>query len=97
MSTIFSKYRRKPVVVEAVQWRVTKTAVDDADPIIREILSTGGSAWFDMEFGKPCLWIQTLEGKFAASPGDYICRGVKGEYWPVKPDVFEYTNEPIEA
>lgn len=97
--TIFSKYRRKPVIVEAVQWQPEdpKFAGLAAKPIIDEICATGHQA----EYIRPidAIWghiiIQTLEGPFNASPGDYICRGIKGEYWPVKPDVFTYTNEPV--
>ena len=45
----------------------------------------------------PCeLFIQTLEGRFHVSVGDYIIRGVKGELYPCKPDIFEQTYELVE-
>lgn len=51
-----------------------------------------GEVWRDGEN----LWIGTLEGKITASPGDWIIRGVKGELYPCKPDIFEATYEPVE-
>ena len=42
------------------------------------------------------LMIATLEGVMSASPGDYIIRGVKGEFYPCKPDIFHATYEPVE-
>lgn len=96
------RYRRKPTEVEAVQWIVKHTPSDDAKPIVDFINANGGQAlfiydWLESEGTHyPHIVITTLEGKFAAKPGDYICRGFRGEFWPVKPDVFEHTNEPIE-
>lgn len=43
------------------------------------------------------LIIKTLEGEHVATIGDYIIRGVKGEFYPCKPDIFEATYEPVEA
>lgn len=48
--------------------------------------------------GKPekgDLVIETLEGNMRASPGDFIIRGIKGEYYPCKPDIFEATYEVV--
>jgi hypothetical protein len=96
--TVFKKYKRKPVVVEAVQWttEAMKFAGLTAKPIIDEINASGGEASVsrDVYTLEYTMRIATLEGVMTARVGDYICRGVKGEYWPVKPDVFEYTNEP---
>ncbi len=99
---MMKRYKRRPVEVEAVQWIVRKTPSDDAKPIVDYINANGGQAFFLYDFDEkagrhiPKIMIKTLEGEYGASQNDYICRGVKGEYWPVKPDVFEYTNEPIE-
>lgn len=95
--TIFKKYVRKPVQIEAIQWVITKLPIDDAQLIIDEIKSTGGNAWFgsDPTTRDPAIFIETLEGTMRTVVGDYICRGLKGEYWPVKPDIFEKTNRPI--
>ena len=48
------------------------------------------------EFGCKNLIIPTLEGNMIANVGDYIIRGVKGEFYPCKPDIFELTYEPVE-
>jgi hypothetical protein len=48
------------------------------------------------ENGKPVLKIQTLEGDMIASIGDYIIKGIKGEFYPCKPDIFEQTYEKVE-
>lgn len=102
--TQFKKYRRKPVVVEAVQWPSmngnTGSYADSAKPIVDLIKSLGGDAGFVYDHDEsltyhPRIAIKTLEGVMHASPNDYICRGLVGEFWPVKPHVFEKTNEPI--
>lgn len=79
------KYRKRPVVIEAMQY----SAATCAD-ICR---------WMDAEHrpddecGVGPLYIPTLEGMMEASPGDFIVRGVKGEFYPCKPDIFALTNE----
>lgn len=90
------KYRKKPVVVEAVQWNGTNLSeIEMFCPIAQiEILDT---AW---EVGKgipvAIITIPTLEGEHIASKGDYIIKGVKGEYYPCKPDIFEATYEAVD-
>lgn len=76
------KYRKKPVVVEAVQWNGNnhKEVIDFAENKI----------WFDA-LGN--IWIATLEGDMVAKKGDYIIKGVQGEYYPCKPDIFAETYE----
>lgn len=76
------KYRKKPVVIEAVQWTGTNN---------QELVSFMGVVGF--EGGKPT--INTLEGRLSASIGDYIIKGVKGEFYPCKPDIFEQTYDLI--
>lgn len=77
------KYRKKPVVVEAIQF------IGNFDEIESFV---GGDA--EMRDGK--LLVATLEGPLTASDGDYIIKGVKGEYYPCKPDVFHMTYEKAE-
>lgn len=72
------KYRKKPVVVEAVQW--TGENFD-------EVISFAATAvWFD---GLGAVWIDTLEGDMIAKIGDYIIKGVRGEFYPCKPDIID--------
>jgi hypothetical protein len=84
------KYRKKPVVIDAVQFTGTNHAeifefCKDASN------SVTGTDKFTVSNS---LWIQTLEGGHVASPGDWIIRGVKGEFYPCKPDIFAATYEP---
>ena len=74
-------YRKKPVTVEAVQWTGENHAemCEFIDPEVFEIIPRVG------------LVIHTLEGDHHASPGDYIIKGVNGEFYPCKPDIFAKT------
>lgn len=82
------KYRKKPVVVEAVQ------LIDDLrnhTAVAVWITANGGDV--EIPFAEPCLYVVTLEGRMRADIGDYIIRGVQGEFYPCKPDIFEATYE----
>ncbi len=85
------KFRKKPVVIEAVQYGPATCA---------EICAWMGRPHNAAE-GEPCgvgqFPIQTLEGTMLANPGDWIIKGVKGEFYPCKPDIFAATYEPVEA
>ncbi|WP_449451439.1 hypothetical protein [Streptococcus suis] len=80
------KYRKKPVVVEAVRWN-SKNYFD----IIR-LTGRRDIRFFD---DGSCI-IPTLEGDMIAKKGDYIIKGIKGECYPCKPDIFEQTYELVE-
>lgn len=94
-----TRFRKKPVVIEARQWDGT---AEGATPIVDWILQTGTrSARYhdvtdDVPNARTEIAIDTLEGTITASPGDWIIRGVKGEFYPCKPDIFEATYEPVE-
>jgi len=83
--------RKKPVTVEAHQWDGSAT---EATPIINWILACGGTARYHDE-PSAALRIDTLEGTMAADPGDWVIKGVKGEFYPCKPDIFEATYEVV--
>jgi len=79
------KYRKLPVEVEAIQWTGGNT---------EEIRAFCGDNLHE-ETGEPqTLTIRTLEGLHMASVGDYIIKGIAGEFYPCKPDIFEATYEP---
>lgn len=80
-----AKYRKKPVVIDA--W-LFDGSWSSAEPIVNQY---AGAAWSD--YGKGELAIETLEGTMRAFPGDYIIRGVKGEFYPCKPDIFAATYD----
>ena len=82
------RYRKKPVVIEAVQYDGNFRCLD-----IFSINDVGKFIVGTDDKGNPCLKIPTLEGVMIASKGDYIIRGVKGEYYPCKPDIFEMTYD----
>lgn len=81
-----AKFRKKPVVIEAVQYTGSNPG---------EIQAFGG-------YGDPFEWVGghpsvvTLEGRMTASAGDWVIRGVKRELYFCKPDIFEATYEPAE-
>lgn len=86
-------FRKKPVVIEAVQW--TGSNVDE---VVQHC--TSGHWESDPFEGLPTehamFVIPTLEGVMIASVGDWIIRGVKGEFYPCKPDIFEATYEAVD-
>lgn len=90
------KYRTKPCEIEAIQWnganlKEIKEFVGES--LIYNICDT---AW-EVGKGRPYVYvkIKTLEGDMNASIGDYIIKGLRGEFYPCKPDVFEKKYELI--
>ncbi len=87
------KFRKKPVVIEAMQ------LLRSEENAVREwIESNGGEcmSWLpERAHGRMFagLLISTLEGQVCASYGDWIIRGIKGEFYPCKPDIFDATYE----
>jgi hypothetical protein len=75
------KYRKKPVVIDAVQYKANEPASD----------------WYSdseaIRFDDGGCFIRTLEGDMRVSDGDWVIRGIKGEIYPCKPDIFEATYE----
>lgn len=83
-----AKYRKKPIVIDA--WQLTKENVETTLP---EWLNLDEVSIFD---GKELFAeIKTLEGVMRADEGDYIIKGVKGEFYPCKSDIFEQTYEVV--
>ena len=89
------KFRKRPVVIEAIQWTGNN---------LREIIDFTGlhesaKKWTWEEYEEVVriegLKIFTLEGSLMASIGDWIIKGVVGEIYPCKPDIFEKTYEPV--
>ncbi len=89
-----ARYRKKPVVIEAVQFDGTPggaLAVFDAFTIL------GGKFVPDLRnLERGTLLIPTLEGDHTASAGDWIIEGVAGEFYPCKPDIFDMTYDLVE-
>lgn len=79
-------FRKKPVVIEAVRYSgdTTELPYEFGSAITRSI--NGGSCF-----------LGTLEGVMEAKPGDWIIKGVNGEFYPCKPDIFEKTYEEVQS
>ena len=90
-----AQYRKKPVVIEAVQlrWDTWSEMCDFADV---GKLEDGKPSGFTGEGNAIGLHIPTLEGLMVAGENDWIIRGVKDELYPCKPDIFEATYEAVE-
>jgi hypothetical protein len=89
MRAIEMKFRKKPVVIEAVQWTGEFFDCDDMPNWLIDACEGGDVTDGDLQ----SKTIATLEGDHRCSPGDWIIRGVKGELYPCKPDIFEATYE----
>lgn len=90
------KYRKKPVVIEAVQlrWDTWNEMCEHAG--VGDIKDGKPQEFLRLvaEQGRIRMHIPTLEGVMVATEGDWIIRGIKGELYPCKPDIFEATYEP---
>lgn len=84
------QYRKKPVVIKAVVWNGNNHG---------ELRQFTGDRYEHntINFRNGGLTVNTLEGAMHAAPGDYIIKGVKGEFYPCKPDIFEATYELVES
>ena len=84
------KFRKKPVVIDAILWDGT-----NQKEIATLNIGSGRDLVFEDDFleDNPVVIIETLEGKMRANKGDWIIKGVKGELYPCKPDIFEATYE----
>ena len=89
-------YRKKPVVVEAIQW--TGNNLHAVTEFRGQQVTPMHPKWDEYTqlvelYG---LKIRTLEGEMSANVGDFIIKGVNGEFYPCKPDIFEKTYEAVE-
>lgn len=82
------KYRKLPIVIEAIQYDGSSEGAKEAFELV------GASMTRDLTGH---LYIQTLEGAMQVRVGDYIIRGVQGEFYPCKPDIFLSTYEAVDA
>lgn len=88
-----AKFRKKPIVIEANRFDATSLAK-------QEVLAdwcNGKLRGTKLEPEDRVIQIETLEGEIEASFGDWIIRGVKGEFYPCKPDIFDLTYEAVDG
>lgn len=83
-----AKYRKLPIEIEAEQF-----TEETKNQVFNWISCTVEPIFIN---GKPAMKIQTLEGNMIAHIGDYVIKGVKGEFYPCKQDIFEATYELVE-
>ena len=83
------RFRKKPVVIEAIQWDGNLSTVE-------KLMEGSTCESVEQDLCDPALVIVTLEGRMRAEVGDWIIRGVKGELYPCKPDIFAQTYEVAE-
>ena len=92
-----AKYKKKPVVIEAIQWIGT-----NVDEILGFVVTKAELRRIDVigpnggTIPGGGLVISTLEGDMTASPDDWIIKGVKDEFYPCKPDIFAATYDKVE-
>lgn len=82
---MIKKFRKKPIIIEAIQY-VYKNKQE-----ITEF--TDGLAWTHLGYNH--LTIHTLEGNHKVSVNDWVIKGIKGEFYPCKPDIFKLTYEEV--
>ena len=89
-----SRWRKKPVVIEAEQFEPTRKPWPEG---VEQPEYVGGCRVNGLVNGEERYWVLTLEGWLTVSSGDWIITGVQGERYPCKPDIFEQTYDPVEA
>ena len=95
---MIKKYRKKPVEIEAVQWSGKNDA--EIEYFVGDYLQGYGNNLVcykprSNQYRSKLMYIHTLEGTMTASVGDYIIKGVQGEFYPCKPDIFEQTYDEV--
>ena len=81
------QFRKRPVTIEAIQITDGKSVFD-----IVEWIGSPTAGW---KTDPPTIWIDTLEGRMTADEGDFIIKGVDGEFYPCKPHIFERTYQEV--
>lgn len=90
------KFRKRPVVIEAIRYDGTRDSFDMIYEWANPKLSVlEAPVTCEKDGTNERLFVETLEGTMRADPGDWIVRGVKGEFYPCKPDIFALTYEAV--
>ncbi len=84
------RYRKLPVEIDAVQFQDNSERIKEITNFMDGLVRISYN-----DNNNPKLKIETLEGVMEASVGDYIIKGVNGEFYPCKPDIFEKTYEQV--
>lgn len=84
------KYRKKPVEIEAIMFKDEIETLNDLYDFMGKVVTV-----VHHPTNVPYLKVETLEGTMKANVGDYIIKGVQGEFYPCKPDIFEATYDKV--
>lgn len=97
MENFVGFYRKKPVVIEAYQWDGSEKSISDIYHWSLSSLSPGEDAHIGYvnRSGKVTAYVYTLEGKMSIGINDFVIKGVNGEFYACKPDIFEKTYEEV--
>ena len=97
------KFRKKPIIIEAVQLKKTQVSIREITELMGESVDINNKIelvkfyeFCDIVFSRGYMEIKTLEGTMRANIGNWIIKGVNGEFYPCKPNIFEKTYEMIE-
>ncbi len=92
-----TRYRKKPIVIDAFKWTGGPDLTGDmvGPEWIIDAIQRGDVCLFKEPVGNMFLRINTLEGTMEAHPGDWIIKGIKGEIYPCKDDIFRATYEKV--
>lgn len=96
---MIKKAKKKPVVIECIQFNGNSNKMEIEKWMGKELkYEVFSDSAYETGMGAPCfsIFIPTLEGVMRADPYDYIIKGVNGEFYPCKPDIFEKTYDVVE-
>lgn len=82
------KFRKRPITIEAMQVTDGRSVLDIVDWM-------NSSRTVGYNTSPPTIWIDTLEGQMTADTGDWVIKGVQGEFYPCKPDIFAKTYQEV--
>ena len=90
------KYRKKPVVIEAIKFDGTNETAKKIIEFSEHLIELYEAEMVNQVMYPPYLIIPTLEGSMTASVNDWIIKGISGEFYPCKPEIFEATYDLVE-
>ena len=90
-----ARYRKKPIVIEAMQFETNNEAGSPQMDAVCNWANQGKGESAPLFHDGTDIFVRTLEGVMRANVGDWIIRGVKGEFYPCKPDILEATYEAV--
>ena len=88
------KYRKKPLVIEAMRYEGVES-IPEAEEFVGSDFEIGSSSYDGKKYTMAVVYIRTLKGDMCVSKGDYIIKGIAGEFYPCNPDIFKQTYEPV--